>query len=151
MEITNIIALALLVACAGIGAWTDITQRRLSNWLCLATFVAGLGMTAATAGPDALLSHLGHAGAALAIGLALFAAGVWGGGDGKFYAAVAAWFPIEGFFNLVFAISLLGFATLLVMAIKARGRLFRKDGVGVPYGVAIGSGAVLAAVLRVVP
>ncbi|WP_273678009.1 A24 family peptidase [Erythrobacter fulvus] len=137
------IPFALMACLAGVGAWTDITRRQLSNWLSLATLVAGLAVTAALGTPEVFLSHVGHFAVALGIGLALFAAGVWGGGDGKFYAAVASWFPIGAFFNLVVAISMVGLAMLIVMTVKSRGKLFRKDAVGVPYGVAIGLGALL--------
>lgn len=140
----EIFAFLLLAGLAGFGAWTDITNRHLSNWLSLATLVAGLVFAAIGGTPSDFLSHLGHFAVALAIGLALFAGGVWGGGDGKFYAAVAAWFPISLFFNLIFAISMVGLAMLIVMLIKSRGRLFRKDTRGVPYGVAIGMGALVA-------
>lgn len=138
------LAFLLLAGLAGFGAWTDITRRHLSNWLCLATLAAGLAFAAIGGTPSEFLSHLGHFALALGIGLALFAGGMWGGGDGKYYAAVAAWFPIGGFFNLILAISMVGLAMLFVMLVKARGRLFRKDAKGVPYGVAIGVGAVIA-------
>ncbi len=144
MPLLDLLAFLVLAGLAGFGAWTDIANRHLSNWLGLATLVAGLVFAAIGAAPAEFLSHLGHFAIALAIGLALFAAGVWGGGDGKFYAAVAAWFPINLFFNLIFAISMVGLAMLIVMLIKSRGRLLRKDTRGVPYGVAIGLGALVA-------
>lgn len=137
------IAFLLLACLAGFGSWTDITRRHLSNWLALATLASGLSIAAVQSTPGEFLSHLGHFAVALAIGLGLFAAGAWGGGDGKFYAAVASWFPIGAFFNLVVAISMVGLAMLVVMLVKSRGRLLRKDSKGVPYGVAIGMGALL--------
>lgn len=143
-DLTSGIALVLMACLAGYGAWTDITRRHLSNWLSLATLIAGLVIAAMVTTPDQFFSHLGHFAVALAIGLALFATGVWGGGDGKFYAAVAAWFPIGAFFNLVFSISMVGLVMLTVLIVKSRGRLLRKDSKGVPYGVAIGIGAFLA-------
>lgn len=144
MDVPDLLAFALLCLLAAFGAWTDIRERRLSNGLAAATLVAGLALAVVEGGSSALLSHAGHFALALALGLGLFAAGIWGGGDGKFYAAVAAWFPIGGFFNLAFAISLMGLAMLAFLTIKARGRLFRKDTRGVPYGVAIGAGAALS-------
>lgn len=137
------IAFLLLAGLAGYGSWTDVTRRHLSNWLVLATLASGLAIAAIQGTPSEFLSHLGHFAAALAIGLALFAAGAWGGGDGKFYAAVASWFPIGAFFNLVLAISMVGLAILVVRLVKLRGRLFSKDSKGVPYGIAIGLGALL--------
>jgi prepilin peptidase CpaA len=143
-DLTSGIALVLMACLAGYGAWTDITRRHLSNWLSLATLIAGLAMAAMISTPEQFISHLGHFGIALAIGLALFATGIWGGGDGKFYAAVAVWFPVGAFFNLLLSISLVGLVMLVFMIVKNRGRLFRKDSKGVPYGVAIGIGAFLA-------
>jgi prepilin peptidase CpaA len=143
-DLTSGIAFALLACLAAYGAWTDVTRRHISNWLSLATLVAGLGFAAYVATPTLFLLHLAHFAVALAIGMGLFAVGAWGGGDGKFYAAVAAWFPLGAFFNLVLAISMVGFAMLVVMLVKSRRNLFRKDSKGVPYGVAIGMGAVLA-------
>lgn len=141
---TSGIALVLMACLAGYGAWTDITRRHLSNWLSLATLIAGLVMAAMVTTPEQFVSHLGHFAIALAIGLALFAAGVWGGGDGKFYAAVAAWFPVGAFFNLVFSISMVGLVMITILIATSRGKLLRKDSKGVPYGVAIGIGALIA-------
>lgn len=141
---TSGIALVLMACLAGYGAWTDITRRHLSNWLSLATLIAGLVMAAMVTTPEQFVSHLGHFAIALAIGLALFAAGVWGGGDGKFYAAVAAWFPVGAFFNLVFSISMVGLVMITILIATSRGKLLRKDSRGVPYGVAIGIGALIA-------
>lgn len=143
-DLSGGIALVLMACLAGYGAWTDITRRHLSNWLSLATLVAGLGYAAFIATPELFLLHLAHFAVALGIGLALFATGVWGGGDGKFYAAVAAWFPVGAFFNLVLSISMVGLVMMTIMIATSRGRLLRKDSKGVPYGVAIGIGAFLA-------
>lgn len=147
-DLTSGVALALMACLAGYGAWTDITRRHLSNWLSLATLIAGLGFAAIVTTPELFVSHLGHFAIALAIGLALFATGVWGGGDGKFYAAVAAWFPVGAFFNLVLSISMVGLVMLTILIVKSRGKLLRKDSKGVPYGVAIGIGAFLVLVQR---
>lgn len=140
----DIISFVLLAGLASFGAWSDITKRHLSNWLCIATLAAGLALAASNGVPAEFFSHLGHFAIALAIGLGLFAGGIWGGGDGKFYAAIAAWFPIGSFFNLMLAISMVGLVMLVIMLVKARGKLFRKDSKGVPYGVAIGLGGLLA-------
>lgn len=144
MPSVDIFSFLLLAGLAGFGAWTDITKRHLSNWLCVATLAAGLVLAGYDGTPAEFFSHLGHFAIALAIGLALFAGGVWGGGDGKFYASVAAWFPIGGFFNLMFAISMVGLVMLAIMVVKKRGKLLRKDSKGVPYGVAIGLGGLFA-------
>lgn len=140
----ELIGLGLLAGLAAYGSWTDIARRHLSNWLCLATLIGGLAFAAIGGDLSVFLSHLAHFGIALAIGVTLFATKIWGGGDGKFYAAVAAWLPLGSFFPLMLSISLVGLAMMTVLIIKARGRISRKDSKGVPYGVAIGWGGVLA-------
>jgi prepilin peptidase CpaA len=139
----DLIGLGLLAGLAAYGSWTDITRRHLSNWLCLATLIGGLAFAAIGGDMSVFLSHLAHFGIALAIGVALFAAKIWGGGDGKFYGAIAAWLPLGSFFSLMLSISLVGLAVMAVLLIKARGRISRANSKGVPYGVAIGWGAVL--------
>ena len=143
MPPTDIIGLVLLAGLALYGSWTDIKRRHLSNWLCLATLIGGLAFAAIGGDMSVFLSHLAHFGIALVIGVTLFATKIWGGGDGKFYAAVAAWLPLGSFFPLMLSISLVGLAMMAVLLIKARGRISRKDSKGVPYGVAIGWGAVI--------
>ena len=77
--------------------------------------------------------------------MALFAARMWGGGDAKYYAASALWFPLEAFFHLVWWISLAG-VVLIVVALLLRKRTTASGWLaesGVPYGVAIGAGTVV--------
>ena len=131
-----------------IGAYLDVRYRRLPNWLCLLALPLGLGFTLATLGFDAAGLALLHALAALVIGAGLFALGGIGGGDAKFYAGLAAWFPITAGLLLFVFVALTGLLLLLAW-LPLRGRLrpdapvdseFRK----VPYGVAIAGGAVAA-------
>ncbi|AOL93198.1 A24 family peptidase [Porphyrobacter sp. LM 6] len=144
IELIELIGLGLLAGLAAYGSWTDISRRHLSNWLCLATLIGGLAFAAIGGDLSVFLSHLAHFGIALVIGIGLFAVKAWGGGDGKFYAAVASWIPLGSFFVLVLAISLVGLVMMMAMLVKHRGRLLRKDSPGVPYGVAIGLGGAIA-------
>jgi prepilin peptidase CpaA len=80
--------------------------------------------------------------------------GVFGGGDAKFYAAVAAWFALGKAVLLLVSISLSGLALLVVWFSYRRMRrlpIGRSAGGthfdSLPYGVAIGSGAVLTMAL----
>jgi len=125
------------------GAWTDLRTRRISNLLVILTVIFGLLFPALEGNWDAVLMHLAHFSVALVIGLALFAAKFWGGGDGKLYAAIAAWFPIEQFFFLVFAISAVGLVLVLVIVARNGGRLMARSASSVPYGVAIGLGGIV--------
>ena len=93
-------------------------------------------------------NHALHALIALVVGAGLFAMRVIGGGDAKFYAAVAAWFSLHDAVWLLVLVSLSGLV-LLVVWIGARmlsGRPIRKQGAGLnglPYGVAIAVGAAI--------
>ena len=143
MEVPALVSVSVLGACALGGAWSDIRERKLPNLLVLATLVCGLTLATLSGGLSSLGSHLGHFAIALAIGFGLFGLKFWGGGDGKFYGAVAAWFPFAEFFQLVFAISLVGLVLVVAMIVRKRGKAFARQAASVPYGVAIGLGALV--------
>lgn len=133
------------------GAGWDIIHRRLPNVLCLALLIAGLALAFAGGGWTAVGWHAAHSVLALAIGFALFAAGMVGGGDGKFYAGTAAFFPVSAALPLGVAITLSGLAVAIVWFIARRimkKPIRPKDGSGkLPYGVAITAGALVCAAL----
>lgn len=143
---------ALLALPAGYGALLDWRERRLPNWLCGVTLLAGLAVTVALSGLAAVPAHLWHAALALLVGMALFAPGLIGGGDAKFYAAIAVWFPLAEGFRLLLLVGLAG----LVLTVALWGLVWRRNGAEpaarnggiqprtVPYGVAIGAGALAA-------
>jgi len=139
--------LALLLA---IGAWLDAVRRRLPNWLCLATALAGLAGAALLHGAAAAFSGLGHAVLALLVGMVLFRFGLIGGGDAKFYAAAATWFTLPQAARLLLAVSLSGLALFLLWFTYRRltGRKIVRaaatDADRFPYGIAISAGALLA-------
>lgn len=144
-----------LIGLAGLGltaSWLDLVQRRLPNWLCAIGLIAGLGLAVSTGGPGALGWHGLHAATALLGGMALFAAGVIGGGDAKYYAALASWFPIGLGLHLFVAVTMAGAGVVLCWIIyrKLQGKpvLARNTSAseGLPYGVAISVGALLLAV-----
>ncbi len=134
--------LASLFACTA-AAW-DIRHRTIPNWLCLGTAMCGLLTTALTFNAADLLMHAAHSVVAMIVGIALFALRWWGGGDAKFYAAVATWFSITDFFPLIFWISLAGLVLVLGLFVLRR---FKKRPAGeagkaIPYGVAIAAGMI---------
>ena len=151
--IEQVLPLAVLAAFAAAAAWTDIRQRRISNWLCLACALAGLAIALWLGGMSALGWHTAHMIVALVIGMVLFAIRAIGGGDGKFYAAVAAFFPLQQSLLLGAAIGIFGGILLLVFIVWRRtlGRKLTETGDRVfaklPYGVAIGAGALALAIL----
>jgi len=141
-------ALALLCLTA---AWYDLRLRRIPNWLCLLTAVAGLAYAAMplTAGAP-WWSFLLHGAVALVVGMGLFAIRWVGGGDAKFYAALACWFPFGRAPLLLIAVALSGLLLLIVWFTVRRlqGKKFRgtanDDAAKLPYGIAIALGAMLA-------
>ena len=142
----------VLGVCALIGAWLDVTQRRLPNWLSLATGLAGFGFVLAEFGVEQLPWAAGHAAIALLVGMALFRMGWIGGGDAKFYTACAAWFPLQEGLTLLVSVSLAG---LLLVFGWFGYRRFRRVRNGadrgkfgmVPYGLAVAVGAIIARVV----
>ena len=141
------IVLAVIVT---IGSYQDIRFRRLPNWLCLFALVAGLGIGGLAFGLIWLKMAALHSLIALLTGMVLFALRVVGGGDAKFYAAIAAWLPVEYGLLLAFAVGLAGLAILIVW-LPMRRRLAKAAGKerlpgvrwNVPYGVAISIGGVV--------
>lgn len=148
------VQLAILAALGIYASYIDIRFRKLPNVLSLLTLVFGLVISFALGGADGVVSGLLHAVIALLIGMLLFAAGVIGGGDAKFYAGVAAWFSLQEGLFLFSAVALSGLALLLVWVMTrwlARRRI-AKAGAGeafdkLPYGVAISLGGVVSAAM----
>jgi prepilin peptidase CpaA len=84
---------------------------------------------------------------ALLAGMALFRFGWIGGGDAKFYAACAAWFPLASALYLLGAVSLAGLAVISLwfgwrQLTRARQRKPAGAFAMVPYGLAVAIGAV---------
>ena len=146
---------AVLAAIAVTGSYLDLRTRRLPNWLCLAGLVAGLAFGLAAGGWTAAAIALLHAFIALNVGAGLFALGGIGGGDAKFYAALATWFPLQAGLGLLVSVSLTGLL-LLIAWLPYRRRLMRSEGGLVsdsdfrklPYGVAIAVGALVFFAMR---
>jgi prepilin peptidase CpaA len=88
--------------------------------------------------------------------MVLFALRMVGGGDAKFYAAVAAWFSLAQGFTLLLAVALSGGILTLLAWVPLRRRRRERERIGhgeaeaflmVPYAVAIGVGGVIALLL----
>lgn len=168
LETLQLFALAVAVVAA---AWTDLRWRRIPNRITVAALLAGAGLAAAV-GPGALLSGSLAAGLTFAVGLALFAAGVLGGGDVKLATAAAMFLGLERLPEAVMLAALAGGVLAVTEAVRrgilipvlldsrdvvvswvTAGRsgqahsLSSAGRVSVPYGVAIALGAVGAWVL----
>ena len=149
------LALPILVGTGLYAAWSDARYRRLSNPLVALTAICGIALTVTAGGLAAASSNLLHSAIAMLIGLPLFARGLIGGGDVKYYAAVATWFPLDQGFRLLAFVSLAGMVLAAGWLIGQRAGL-RPHRAGpdlkasahaekVPFGIAIASGAILAA------
>lgn len=139
---------ALIAACLA-ACWFDVRQRIIPNWLCLLTLIAGLGFTLWVA-PAAIGWHALHAAVALLVGMGLFAMRWIGGGDAKFYAAVAGWFTWFDGLHLLFSVSIAALVMILgwLALRRLRGIPYERkataDGAKFPYALGIAGGAVLA-------
>lgn len=159
---------ASLVVVLGLAVWFDVREQRIPNAVTTGGFVVFL-TARALVGPEALLSGVYGGATGLVVGLALFAAGAMGAGDGKLLAAVGAALGLEIFLLCLPLVGAFGGVLALVEAARARMllatlRRFRQllfyvvtfgrlgvrrtlampGAVSVPYGVAVAAGAMTA-------
>ena len=148
----HLAALALLGALCLTACVLDLRFRRLPNWLCAVTAVTGIAHAVAiSGGATAWYSSLLHGTVALIIGMVLFAFRWIGGGDAKFYAALACWLPFRQAPLLLTSVCLVGFLLLVawftVRRIQGKkismGRN-REEAAKLPFGIAIALGGLLA-------
>jgi prepilin peptidase CpaA len=126
--------------------------NRISAVMVLAFFPLALIMGL---GAWDILHHVAAGVGVLALGVLLFAAGWFGGGDAKLMAAIALWICPEALFPYFVYVALTG--GLIAMALYAVRsvplprlllgeawalRLHRRDA-GIPYGLALAAGALL--------
>lgn len=147
-----ILAILLVVAAA-----EDAARLRISNVTVLLVLVCAVA-AAAVAGPEVgLWQNLVVFLALLAVGMPMFAAGKLGGGDVKLLAAVGLWFDFKGALWMLIAVAIAGgILALLVLVVrslkwseeKRRRIVLLRPGGGIPYGVAIATGALIAMVLQ---
>ena len=148
------IGIGVFLVVAAYAAYSDLTSYEIANWISL-VIVADFVVTAAFGAPEfaAIAWHLGVGVAMLAAGFALFAAGIFGGGDAKLFAASSVWFGLAGLFKFVVYVALVGgllalailclrrFALPASWAAKSWLRRLHSRDQGVPYGVAIAAAA----------
>lgn len=144
--------LALLVPACLYASWSDVFQRKISNWLCILIAVAGLAMAGVLIDLPELGSHALHLVVALVVGMLLFRFGMIGGGDAKFYAACAGWFAWSDAARLLLSVSIAGLALFLgwftIRRIMRKPIRANSDSNfdKLPYGIAIAAGAIVTAV-----
>jgi len=144
----------VLLVAAGL---QDALQARMSNKIVLLV-VIGAMIAAAVVGPQlALWQNVTVFAVLLTLGTAMFAKGVLGGGDVKMLAATSLWFDLLGGTKMLLAVFASGgVLAVLVIAARlldwseaARRRLpFLRPRTGIPYGIAIAAGALIAGALQ---
>jgi prepilin peptidase CpaA len=156
MSIVGLLIFALLMAWAAIG---DIRSFTITDKLNLTIVVLFLVLAVPMGlGSSAIFDHIKIGLIASVIAIAMFYIGIFGGGDAKMTGAIALWLGSAPIVPFIFYTALAG-GGLGVTLIIAR-RLARKFGLpkspkwarrilrkrsAVPYGVALGVGALLAA------
>ena len=135
----------------------DAIRLRISNIIVLLV-IAGAIVAAILGGPKLILwQNLAVFAALLAVGTPLFAAGKLGGGDVKLLAAAGLWFSLMGAARMLAAVAVAGgiLALLILLARTAkwsenarRRVVVLRPGGGIPYGVAIATGALIAMALQ---
>ena len=133
------VALLLLLLSAGI---EDVRVREIANWKNgLIAALAPFWWWAHGFGAGDVGAQVALAAAAFALFAAAFRWGAMGGGDVKMIAALALWFPLQPFAELLLAMSLAGGAVTAALLVERR---WRGGEVEVPYGVAIAIAGLLA-------
>jgi prepilin peptidase CpaA len=150
--------LALILAILLIAAaLEDAVRLRISNLTVGLVLVTAIGAAIAAGFDLRLWQNLVVFLALLAVGTPMFAAGKLGGGDVKLLAAAGLWFDFAGAVWLLVAVALAGgVLALLVLVIRSfnwseeirRRAVLLRPGGGIPYGVAIAAGALIAMALQ---
>ncbi len=153
--ILNILGGVFLTLCV-FAAMHDVNRLTIPNWLNLT--LAGLFVPAAAIScvpMEIVGGHLMVAALAFMVAFGLFAFNIFGGGDAKMIPAVMLWLGPGAGFTFLFIMALAGGAfALLILSVRrlmpaaALAGLIRapfEENAGVPYGVAIAAGVLVAA------
>lgn len=155
LQTATLVAFATLMVVGGV---IDALSYRIPNWISLA-LLAAFGLAALTAdAPFSLVAaNVGAGAAAFAVGVLFFALRWIGGGDAKLFAAAALWLGWPAAAPYVLGLCLAGGALAFVLllmrsawvqpfAMTGPAWLARlaQTGAGVPYGVAVAAGALMA-------
>jgi len=150
MAASGLVAGTVLGAVVVLASWFDMRERRLPNWLCGLNLAAGLANSAIVSDWSGAAMALVHVAVALVGGMVLNAVGAVGAGDAKFYASMAAWFPLGMALWLLTSVAIAGFVLLVGfiawrrLSVRQPGGPREQDFAKLPYGVAIGVGGLAA-------
>ncbi len=158
MALVSSILFLVYIALIIYGAWSDARSLRIPNWISLsllATFIPAA--ITAQIGLETIAWHLAAGVVVLIVGIALFALGLFGGGDAKLMAGVALWVGWDQLLWLVVTIVLVGGALSILVIVLRKGigiwpqwlvqsakGLFEPNA-AVPYGIAIAAGGIVLA------
>jgi len=147
---------AITVAAAGV----DLATYRIPNALVVSLVALFLVVVILHLKDVQWLSHLGSLTLVLGAGIVGYAFGQMAAGDVKLLSAIALWSGAFSLLYLLFWVSLCGFMGMLVILmlrillskLKATGLISRDrvlpqvfaKGRGIPYGIGIGPGAIIA-------
>lgn len=131
-------ALAVFTALLVGAAAADLRHRRIPNAVSIALVAVLLVWRLAAGDVSGLPASLAVGVGMLAVGFGLHAARVWGGGDAKLLAAVAAWVGLDALARLLLVTTVTGGLIALVALALRR----RDPDVSLPYGVAIAVGGI---------
>ena len=152
----DLFALAAFAGLLIYAACTDVASLTIPNWISIAMAALFAPAALATGMPLSEIGmHFLFGLGMLAVGFFLFQANIIGGGDAKLLAAASVWTGFPAFMPFMFWTALAG-GVLAVLLLAARrvfkqaeanppfvNRLLKHQG-GVPYGVAIMTGGLMA-------
>ena len=154
---TTLLLLVMTLMLAACGAVHDWRSLRIPNWLCLT--IAVLFVVAVVVAPQdftPLWPHLAAGVLMLIVTFALFAFGLFGGGDAKLAAVLALWLGLKGLAPFVMFTGIAGGVLALLGLYISKKKPFAhaapQGWVGqlqagrnaIPYGIALAVGAVFA-------
>ena len=152
---SSLLILYTLPALMLAAAFSDVAHYTIPNGISLA-LVACFAIAAPLVGLSwaATGIHVAVGLGALLLGFGLFHARMMGGGDAKLFAAGALWFGLDGLATYILGIALAGgLLCLVILAYRAIPRpvasvawlrALHDRANGIPYGVAIAAGAIVA-------
>lgn len=146
----NAVALVMYVALLGVAALSDMRRYTLPNIIVLATLLAGVAVLATAPGGADWAGAILVGATVLGAGFFLSLARVFGAGDAKLFAVVAAVAGPKLLILLGFVVALVGLLLALVLILRGMWRGQPRSEIRriqVPYGVAIAAGGIVTALL----
>ena len=153
----EVIVLCVCPILFAVGAISDLVRYRIPNWVSL-SLVAAFALAFVLSGQPLAVAgaHLLAGLVALAATVGLFAIGAFGGGDIKFFSAGALWAGPLALADFAFWMAIAGGVLAVSLLVIRRtplstlstdspsGHHVLKPRTGMPYGVAIAVGAMIA-------